>query len=221
MMDAILDFLNTQAFALGGTPVYIVELFGFVLGILTLYFLVKENVLTFPFGIAMVTMFFIVFINSKLYADAWLQVFFIVIQFIGWWAWLKAGPNRTELKIRNSNWFITIGTLLLVGALIVILKPILADAHGSYPLWDAAGTSLSIGAQILLTFKVIENWYLWIVADLIYVPLFWAKGLYFTSILYTIFLGMCVAGIIEWHKYKRLNSYSQPPARPVGHLQEV
>jgi nicotinamide mononucleotide transporter len=162
----------------------------------------------------MVTMFFIVFINSKLYADAWLQVFFIVIQFFGWWAWLKAGPQRTELKIRNSNLLITAGTLILVGVLILILKPILHDAHGSYPLWDAAGTSLSIGGQILLSFKVIENWFLWIVADIIYVPLFFAKGLYFTSILYTIFLGMCVAGIINWRKIKS-SQVVQPPARVI------
>lgn len=213
-MNDILDFLNTQAFTLGGTPVYIVELFGFVLGILTLYFLVNENIWTFPVGIAMVIMFFIVFINGKLYADAWLQVFYIVIQFLGWWAWLKAGPNRTELKIRNSNLLITSGTLILVGVLVLILKPILANAHGSYPLWDALGTSLSIGGQILLTFKVIENWFLWIAADIIYVPLFWAKGLYFTSVLYTIFLGMCVAGIIEWRR-RKATQLVQPTGRLV------
>lgn len=202
-MDAILDLLNTQAFSIGDTPVYIVELVGFVLGVLNLYLLTKLNILNFPIGIAMVSVFFLVFINAKLYADAWLQVFFIVVQFFGWWAWLKAGPNRTELRVRSTNWWIIGGTAALVIALIIFLHPILKDAHGAYPWWDATSTSLSIGAQILLSFKIIENWYMWIVADLIYIPVYFLKDLYFTSILYIIFLGLCFVGLNEWRKAKQ------------------
>lgn len=201
-MDAILDFLNTQAFTLGGTPVYRVELFGFVLGVFNVYLLTRLNIWNFPIGIVMVSMFFLVFINAKLYADAWLQTFFIVVQFFGWWAWLKAGPNRTELEVRNTNWWIVLGTATLVVGLIVFLHPILKDAHGAYPWWDATSTSLSIGAQILLSFKILENWYMWIVADIIYVPVYFLKDLYFTSLLYVIFMGLCVLGLFEWRKAK-------------------
>jgi nicotinamide mononucleotide transporter len=201
-MDAILDVLNTQAFSIGSTPVYVVELVGFVLGVMNLWLLTRQNILNFPIGIAMVSVFFLVFLNAKLYADMWLQVFFIVVQFFGWWAWLKAGPNRTELKVRNTNWWIVAGTTILVVALIIWLKPILHNAHGAYPIWDATSTSLSIGAQILLSFKILENWYMWIVADLIYIPVYFLKDLYFTSILYIIFLGLCFVGLNEWHKAK-------------------
>lgn len=207
MFDWLLDLLNQQAFTLWGTPVYVVELVGFVLGIANVYLLTQQNILNFPIGILMVSAFFLVFINAKLYADAWLQTYFIVIQFFGWWAWLKAGPNRTKLKVRNTNWTIVLITIIGVGALTVFLRPILEDAHGSYPLWDALSTSLSIGAQVLLSFKIIENWLMWIVADLIYIPLYFSKDLYFTSILYCIFLGLCVLGYRDWKAAKKDDRY--------------
>jgi len=209
-MDAILDFLNTQAFTLGGTPVYRVELIGFALGVFNVYLLTRLNILNFPIGIAMVSMYFIVFLNAKLYADMWLQVFFIVVQFFGWWAWLKAGPNRTELKVRNTNWWIVGATVTGVIVATLFLRPILHDAHGAYPTWDALSTSLSIGAQILLSFKILENWYMWIVADIIYIPVYFLKDLYFTSFLYVIFMGLCVLGLIEWTKAKRRNDQTRP-----------
>lgn len=198
----MLDFLNSVAFYIGDTPVTAVELIGFVLGVANVYLLTQQNILNFPIGIAMVSMFFIVFINYKLYADAWLQVYFIGIQFFGWWAWLKAGPNRTKLKVRESNWWIIALTICGVICATVILRPILHDAHGSYPTWDALSTSLSIGAQVLLSFKLIENWFMWIVADIIYIPLYFYKDLYFTTILYVVFLGLCVLGYKEWRKAK-------------------
>ncbi len=199
----MLHFLESTVFSIGATPVSWAELIGFFLGVANVYLLTQQNILNFPIGIAMVAMFFVVFIDYKLYADAWLQVYFIVIQFFGWWAWLKAGPNRTKLKVRESNWWIILSTLIGVAIATVILRPILHDAHGAYPLWDALSTSLSIGAQVLLSFKIIENWYMWIVADLIYIPVYFYKDLYFTTILYAVFLGLCVLGLAEWRRAKR------------------
>jgi nicotinamide mononucleotide transporter len=202
-MEGMIDFLTSVAFHIGDTPVSNAELIGFVLGVANVYLLTQQNIINFPIGIAMVAMFFVVFIEYKLYADAWLQVYFIVVNFFGWWAWLKAGPNRTKLKVRDSNWWIIGLTAIGVVIATIILTPILREHHGSYPVWDAFSTSLSLGAQLLLSFKLIENWFMWIVADLIYIPLYFYKDLYFTTILYVIFLGLCVLGYREWRKAKR------------------
>ena len=74
--------------------------------------------------------------------------------------------------------------------------------HGAYPLPDATTTALSVMAQFLLTWKFIENWYLWIAADVIYIPLYFVKHLYFTSILYVIFLAICFEGLRHWRRVR-------------------
>ena len=68
------------------------------------------------------------------------------------------------------------------------------------PFWDAFTTVLSLVAQYLLTKKLIQNWYVWISVDVIYIALYAFKNLYLTAILYFIFLCMCIRGIMEWKR---------------------
>lgn len=201
-MQAIFDWLNTAVFSIGGTPTTWAEILGFVTGALCVFLVARNNIWTFPVGILNAAFFFVLFIDARLYADAWLQVFFLVIQVVGWWAWLKAGPNRTKLKINNTKLPAILGTAVFLVVGFFVLTPILRDAHGAYPHWDASTTSLSIAAQALMSYKLLENWYLWIAADLIYIPLYWAKGLYFTSALYVVFLSLCVMGLLHWRKVR-------------------
>src|SRR4029453_13980630 len=70
------------------------------------------------------------------------------------------------------------------------------DASLPYP--DAFTTSLSVIAQFLLTRKVLENWTLWIVADIVYIGVYTIKSLYWTAGLYVIFLALCIQGYREW-----------------------
>lgn len=203
MFQAILDWMNTQVFALGGTPVLLSELVGFVLGVATVWLVARANIWTFPIGIVQCAFFLALFLHADLFADAWLQVFFIVVQIFGWWAWLKAGPNRTELRVNNMPTYTWVGVGVALTAFIVLMTPVLREAHGAYPVADATTTGMSVLAQFLLSFKFIQNWYLWIAADLIYIPLYFAKELYFTSILYVIFLTLCVMGLRHWKGLKR------------------
>lgn len=202
-MREILDFLYQAVFSIGGTPVTIAELGGFILGVATVYLVARNNIWTFPVGIVQCAFFFVLFLDAKLFADMWLQVFFIVIQFVGWWAWLKAGPNRTKLTIRESPKWLLLPVLGAVALFVYLMVPVLREAHGAYPGADATSTGLSVGAQFLMTWKYIENWFLWIAADLIYIPLYFAKDLYFTSILYVIFLGLCIMGFFHWRAVRR------------------
>lgn len=217
-MRTILDFLYQQAFVLpiANTPVSYAELFGFVLGVATVWLVARNNIWTFPVGIAQCVFFFILFLDGKLYADMWLQVFFIVIQFVGWWAWLHAGPNRTKLVIRDTpRWLLPI-VGLGIAAFVYLMIPVLRDAHGAYPAADSTSTGLSVAAQFLLTFKYIENWFLWIVADLIYIPLYGAKDYWFTSILYVIFLLICIHGLFHWRAVKRGDKEGRGPNSSRG-----
>jgi nicotinamide mononucleotide transporter len=68
----------------------------------------------------------------------------------------------------------------------------------SAPLLDALTTVMSLVAQYLLNMKRLENWLVWIVADVIYIGLYVSRGLYLTAGLYAIFIAMCVAGFLAW-----------------------
>ena len=80
------------------------------------------------------------------------------------------------------------------------MTSLLTRVNDSAPFWDALTTVLSLIAQFMLTRKLFENWFVWITADVIYVGLYIYKDLYLTSILYAIFLAMCVAGAIQWRR---------------------
>ena len=67
----------------------------------------------------------------------------------------------------------------------------------------ALTTAMSLTAQFMLSRKWISNWWLWIAVDLIYIPLYISKGLWLTAFLFLIFLGLSIAGLLEWRKAKR------------------
>ena len=66
--------------------------------------------------------------------------------------------------------------------------------------WDAVTTTFSLAAQYLLTKKWLENWYVWMAADVIYIPLYFYKHLYLTGSLYFLFLWLCVYGLSLWRR---------------------
>jgi nicotinamide mononucleotide transporter len=180
-------------------------------GVVCVWLVVRQNIWNWPWGIVNSAIFLVSFLLVGLYADSALQVVYIVLGVYGWWAWLHAGPNRRELPMRNISFRTALGTIAFVTAATAIFATVLANQLGStVPFWDGLTTALSLAAQFLLTRKIIENWYLWIAADLIYVPLYVYKHLPLTGLLYVIFLGLCVAGIVQW----RASMAAKPSPEP-------
>ena len=179
-------------------PLDITEVLGFVSGAWGVWLTVKENVWNWPIGIANSAFFLVLFVQGRLFADSGLQVVYIVLGALGWYWWLHGSAHKTALPIARTgprHGAILAATIVVAT---VVLTAGLARVHGATPFWDALTTALSLGAQYLLTRKLIENWLLWISADVIYVALYAYKGFYLTSILYAIFLAMCVAGLVQW-----------------------
>ncbi|MBV9864560.1 MAG: nicotinamide mononucleotide transporter [Abitibacteriaceae bacterium] len=181
-------------------PLGLTEVFGFVTGGICVWLTVKENVWNWPLGIANDIFFVFLFLSSRLYADMTLQVVYIILGLLGWYWWLYGGEQHKELRVGTAD---TV-TLAIVAVLVVIstvgMTVFLTHVKDSAPFWDALTTTLSLAAQYLLTRKLIENWYLWIMADLIYVPLYASKHLFLTAILYALFLCMCLAGLSQWRR---------------------
>jgi nicotinamide mononucleotide transporter len=83
------------------------------------------------------------------------------------------------------------------------LREILIAVNGAAPFWDSLTTVLSLAAQYLLCRKRFENWFFWIAADVIYIPLYLSRHLPLTAVLYAVFLAMCLIGVREWNRSLR------------------
>jgi nicotinamide mononucleotide transporter len=176
------------------------ETLGFVTGAACVYLVVKENVWNFPVGIANSAFFLALFGGARLYGDAALQVVYIALGFQGWYLWLRGGENRTALRVGRASRRLLVGTAAFVLAGTVAMTFALRAANDSAPVLDAFTTVLSLAAQYLLNRKAVENWLLWIAADVVYVYLYFARGLQLTAVLYFVFLCLCVAGLRSWRR---------------------
>jgi nicotinamide mononucleotide transporter len=199
-LDSFVAPLNVVLFHFGQDAVTWAELLGFATGAVGVWLTVRFNIWNFPIGIANNVFFLVLFWTARLYADATLQIVYLVLGFMGWWEWLHGGERRGRRAMGYA-------TRRLVGLLLALVVPatwaltaILSAAHDIAPFWDALTTALSLAAQWLLNMKKLQNWYLWMAADVIYVPLYFVKVLYLTGIVYVLFLSMCVLGLRAWKR---------------------
>ena len=181
----------------------VLELIAVALGLINIVLIVRRNIWNYPFGIAMVICYAWIFYGAKLYSDALLQIFFLIVQLYGWWNWARAadGADDERIPVLTLGKANQLAILCLVVALSLgwgTMMAGLTDAH--YPYWDGTIAMTSVVAQILLARRYVENWILWIIVDILAIGLYWTKGLHPTAILYAIFLIVAVAGLYEWRK---------------------
>ena len=177
------------------------EVIAVALGLTNVALLVLRSIWNYPFGIAMVTCYAWIFYGAKLYSDALLQIFFLVVQLYGWWNWSRAAGTAEDdrIPVLSLNKRSQLGILCLVLVMSLAWGSMMArftDAH--YPFWDGTIAMTSVVAQILLARRYLENWVLWIIVDILAVGLYWTKGLYLTSGLYGIFLILAAIGLYQW-----------------------
>ena len=174
------------------------ESLGFVSGGVCVWLVVREHLANWPVGLANNVVFGVLFWQSRLFADMGLQVVYFGLGVWGWWRWLRGGPEQSRLTISRTKPQEWLALLILIPSITWLLRTVLLAVNGAAPWGDAVTTALSLGAQYLLCQKRLENWFLWILADLIYVPLYLSRQLPLTALLYGVFLLMCVIGYRSW-----------------------
>jgi len=202
--------INNIAFEILGYPVSFVELIGTFFGLISVYYASRANILTWSTGIVNEVFLFILFYQVQLYADMFLQVYFLIVTLYGWYNWntksidnkIYETTNRTKLLLLSA---IILGSLIsgYIFTNIHLYLPTQFKIKAAYPFIDSFVMISSIFATILLAKKKIENWYLWIAIDLICVILYYKKGIYFLSLEYFIFLGLASYGLYNWKKQLR------------------
>jgi len=124
-----------------------------------------------------------------------------VLQLYGWWQWLRGGQQHQGREVTNLAWPATLLGLAL-GALVSLVLGYLMGTHtdAALPWLDAALTGFSLVAQFWMAQKRLQCWPLWLVLDVIYVALFYYKGLYPTAVLYAVFVALAAYGWRDWRR---------------------
>lgn len=187
----------------------LLELSGLVFGLLAVFFLIKENILTWPTGITYVLISFVIFWQQRLYGDFILHIFFLVLNVYGWYYWIAGKKNNEEeLPVTRTASSLMIKVLLISGIGIFGFGYFLDNIHNIWPnlgvaavpYWDSATSILSVTAMWLQARKKIENWVIWFFVDVLATGIYVYKGIYFYAVLYGIYIFLAFAGYLAWKR---------------------
>jgi len=169
------------------------------LGITNIALLIQRSIWNYPFGIVMVSLYFVIFFEARLYGDAGLQIFFLVAQIYGWTHWREVQAKSGEVIVRWSNISLMAGVVICTALAAYGLGTAMehyTDAAAPYP--DGAIAAMSVTAQLLMVLRRIESWLYWIAVDVLAIWLFWTRDLAPTAGLYAIFLILASVGLLQW-----------------------
>ena len=180
------------------------EALGAVLILVNVWLVARRSMWNYAFGIAGVLLSGWVFYGAKLYSDMLLQGFFFVLQFYGWWEWSRSQATSGDVVVerlsRPTRLALAGGTLVAIWLWGSFMHH-MTDA--ALPWWDAAVLVISVVAQILQSVRKVENWALWIVANILQIGLYTAKHLWIFTGLYVILLALALWGLTTWQRAGR------------------
>jgi len=176
--------------------VSIPELFAVIFGLFYLFFVLVKKRIAWYFGILSSLIYIFVFWESKLFLQSYLQIFYIGIGIFGLINWGKT-PNE-----KPKAWPIKYHLLLFIIGFVIslILGIVFKEFQQQYPYFDAFISVFCLLATFLTAKSILENWYYWIVLNLLSIILFHLQELYLTEILFLFNFCMSIFGLLYWKK---------------------
>lgn len=179
---------------------YVWETLAALLSLACVWLAAKNKISNWPVAMAASIAYAYVFYQNRFYSETYLQAVFFVFQSYGWWYWSDLNPQKAEKSISNMPksqiiiLFIAFVTCYLTWIWIYTQN----YPNAQQPYLDTFLTVLSITALYMQARRWIENWYLWILADLCYVPMFFWGKQYITAVLYGLFIALATKGLLMW-----------------------
>lgn len=174
------------------------EWLGLITAFLCIFLATKGNILSWPISIISSGAYAILFFEFKLYGDSVLQLYFVFTAIYGWFYWLKRKKHHEKpivsLALRDWGWVVF--AIVILTALLSLFLDHYTDTDVPYA--DGFCTAMSFTAQFLLSRKVLQNWILWIIVDICYVPLLLYKDLASTAVLYLVLVVLAIIGYQDW-----------------------
>ncbi|MCC6720686.1 MAG: nicotinamide mononucleotide transporter [Bacteroidia bacterium] len=180
----------------------IIEWIGVISGIIAVYLLYRNSIYTWVTGYINILCFLILFWHEKLYGDFAVQIIFLILGIWGWINWHNSKASFPQKLTFLGNLLALLFTLLVWDGVYMYFK---IYTKCTYPIAESLILSLSISGQILTALRKLENWYYWIIADIIMCIVYYYKELYPTSIYAIIITFIGVFGLLRWKKLMKGN----------------
>ena len=148
-----------------------------------------------------VSLYALIFYDTRLYAEIGLQGFYFVLAIYGWWSWQHGTEENGELRVTLTTNTRRVALLSVATFSGLLLGQTLSHyTSASLPFLDSMLASFSITTQWMQTRKLLESWLVWLILDVFYISMFLYKKLYLTAGMYTVFLVLAAIGYANWKR---------------------
>lgn len=206
-MSPIFDFLFGQ-YNDYETHHTVLEIIAVIFGLLSVWFAKQNHILVYPTGMISTAIFVYLLFQWGLLGDMMINGYYFVVSVYGWYIWTRKVDNDNYTPISTTTvkekW---ISLVIFTATLIFVF--VVYDIFNKWTSWtayvDTLTTAIFFVGMWLMAKRKIENWIYWIIGDIISVPLYFYKGLTFTSLQYLIFTIIAIFGYFAWKKHLNKN----------------
>ena len=199
----MIEFLFSQYKEYTNTFIFL-ELMAVTFGIISVLYAKNNNILVYPTGLISTMIYVYILFVFSLYGDLIINIYYTIMSVLGWYLWNKKKNGEVEFPISvmktldyTVSVFIFSGTMLFI-----VLVYYFFDKFTHWTAYiDTLTTALFFVGMWLMAKRKVENWIIWIVADIISIPLYFYKGLTFSSFQFLLFTIIAILGHKEWKKY--------------------
>ena len=177
------------------------ELIAVFFGLLSVWFSKNNNVLVYPTGIINTSIFVYLLVKWELLGDMIINVYYFLMSIYGWYYWTRKSNNIGYTPItRTHSTDIKIILIIIISSVLFVsyLYSFFEKWSGFVSYVDIITTAIFFAGMWLMARRKIERWFFWILGDIISVPLYFVKGLAFSSFQYLIFTFIAIAGYYKW-----------------------
>ncbi len=182
----------------------VLEITGVIFGTISVILAKKNNIWVYPIGLVSTTIYTYLLLKYTLLGDMLINVYYTIMSIYGWILWTRKKENHEEYPIsyttkQEKKKVFVIFILTMIFVVLVYLFFNKFDSWTSYV--DTFTTGIFFVGMWLMAKRKIENWILWIIGDFISIPLYFYKGLWFTTFQFIIFTFIAYLGYREWKTY--------------------
>ncbi|WP_290698784.1 nicotinamide riboside transporter PnuC [Lacinutrix sp.] len=206
-MNHIFDFF-LEPYYTRETYLIILEAIAFLFGIASVIYAKKENILVYPVGLVATVITVYLFLHDELMGDMMMNFYYSIMSLYGWWNWSRKKENKYVVPIsRTNSWEKVIGLGMFVLTMLVTygVYIVYGTEINSSNYIDIFTSGIFFTAMWYMANKKLENWTLWIFANIITVPLYAYRGWGMFSLQYFIFTILAIQAYIQWKKHLNNN----------------
>lgn len=200
-MSQIFDFF-LEPYRTATTLNIMLEILAVLFGIASVWYAKKESIWVYPTGIISTVIYVYICYQITLYGDLIINIYYTLMSVYGWYMWTRLikGDHIEITKSSRKDLLKALGIFIITAAFVIVVYLYYNRFDRITDYFDTFTTGIFFAAMWMMANKKIEHWLLWIGGNIISIPLYFIKGLGFSGIQFTIFLGLAILGYIEWKK---------------------